>query len=305
MRDVIAHDPTPLSLNYYPPYAWQELLAFFEQRAIPGVEQVDNNRYTRCLRLMNPKSNSAVQGWIQVENDEGAQQLRVQVSAELAEHSERVLAHVRRVFDIDADAEAIRKHLGKLAHRQPALRLPGAFDGFELAMRAVLGQQITVKAARTLATRFVQKFAQRCEWKNKNIEVHYVFPSAQQIAHCNVSDIAALGIVSARAKAMIAIAEKISAGELNLSPSANPEITIAALCNIAGIGPWTAHYIAMRALSWPDAWPPRDVAILNAMGLPNTAAAQKQLDALAEQWRPWRSYAVLHAWYSLSKQDKS
>jgi AraC family transcriptional regulator of adaptative response / DNA-3-methyladenine glycosylase II len=181
------------------------------------------------------------------------------------------------------------------------VRLPGAFDGFELAVRAVLGQQVTVKAARTLATRFVaaQGEAIASDVAPPFDGLNYAFPTASKVAQLTQDDIAKHGIVSARANAIIAIAQKVVSGELDLSPNASLEAASVALQSIKGIGPWTAHYIAMRALSWPDAFPPQDVALLNALDLPNTAKGQREADAIAEAWRPWRSYAVMHLWRSL------
>jgi AraC family transcriptional regulator, regulatory protein of adaptative response / DNA-3-methyladenine glycosylase II len=165
----------------------------------------------------------------------------------------------------------------------------------------VLGQQVTVKAARTLATRFVATHGEAIAFHDAPPfdDLNFAFPKAEKVATFTQDDIAKLGIVSARANAIIAIAQKVASGELDLSADAVVEDAIAALQTIKGIGPWTAHYIAMRALSWPDAFPPQDVAILNALQLPNTKAGQRDADALAEAWRPWRSYAVMHLWRSL------
>ena len=199
-------------------------------------------------------------------------------------------------------------------------------------MRAILGQQVTVKAARTLATRFVDAFGEPVVTPFD--ELTRAFPLPSRVAQSTRDDIGRLGIVGARAEAMIAIARLVcGTGDLDanattltatsahasalvhqrardreqtrgrhaLAPNADPATTIAALVAIKGIGLWTAHYVAMRALAWPDAWPPQDVALLNAMNLPNTAKGQREADAIAEAWRPWRSYAVLHTWRKLEK----
>jgi AraC family transcriptional regulator, regulatory protein of adaptative response / DNA-3-methyladenine glycosylase II len=202
---------------------------------------------------------------------------------------------------LHADPVEISAALGTLAKNANGVRLPGAFDGFELAVRAVLGQQVTVKAARTLATRFVAVHGEAIAFDIAPPfdDLHHAFPTAAKVAALTQDDIAKLGIVSARANAIIAIAQKVANGELDLSPNASLEAASESLQSIKGIGPWTAHYIAMRALSWPDAFPPQDVALLNALDLPNTARGQREADAMAEAWRPWRSYAVMHLWRSL------
>ena len=203
------------------------------------------------------------------------------------------------MFDVAADPQEIALALGALATGARGLRLPGAFDGFELAMRAILGQQVTVKAARTLATRFVDAFGEPVV--TPFCELTRAFPLASKVAQLTRDDIGRLGIVGARAQAMIAIAQAVTAKALVLSGGTEPMQAIVALRAIKGIGPWTAQYIAMRALAWPDAWPPQDVALLNAMNLPNTAKGQREADVMAEAWRPWRSYAVLHTWRKLEK----
>jgi len=156
-----------------------------------------------------------------------------------------------------------------------------------------------VKAARTLATRFVDAFGEPVS--TPFAELTRAFPLASKVAQLTRDDIARLGIVGARAEAMIAIAQAVDSKALVLNGGAEPMQAIALLRAIKGIGPWTAHYIAMRALAWPDAWPPQDVALLNAMQLPNTAKGQREADVIAEAWRPWRSYAVLHTWRKLEK----
>jgi AraC family transcriptional regulator, regulatory protein of adaptative response / DNA-3-methyladenine glycosylase II len=295
-------------LTYRPPYDWATLLAFLEKRAIPKVESVASDEYRRILRVRR-EGHADIACWIRVRHVAKKCALEVTLSPAFAKALPQVLATVKRVFDLHADPVEIGDALtGKLAGRMSllaksskGLRLPGAFDGFELAVRAVLGQQVTVKAARTLATRFVAAHGEPIAFDDTPPfdDLNYAFPTAENVAALTQDDIAKLGIVSARANAIIAIAQKVASGELDLSPNALVEAVIASLQTIKGIGPWTAHYIAMRALSWPDAFPPQDVAILNALDLPNTKAGQRDADALAEAWRPWRSYAVMHLWRSL------
>jgi AraC family transcriptional regulator, regulatory protein of adaptative response / DNA-3-methyladenine glycosylase II len=287
-------------LTYRPPYDWAGILTFLEKRAIPKVEAVQGDEYRRILRIRR-EARADIVCWIRVRHIARRNALEVTLSPAFAPVLPQVLATVKRVFDLHADPVEISDALGPLAKANKGLRLPGAFDGFELAVRAVLGQQVTVKAARTLATRFVAAHGEAIAFDDAPPfdDLNYSFPTAEKVATLTQNDIGQLGIVSARASAIIAIAQKIASSELDLSANAAVESTIAALQSIKGIGPWTAHYMAMRALSWPDAFPPQDVAILNALALPNTKAGQRDADAKAARWQPWRSYAVLHLWSSL------
>jgi AraC family transcriptional regulator, regulatory protein of adaptative response / DNA-3-methyladenine glycosylase II len=170
--------------------------------------------------------------------------------------------------------------------------VPGAFNGFEMGLRAVLGQQVTVKAATTIACRLVEAF---CEpLVTPYPELRYLTPALAKIAKASVDELARVGIVRSRCRSMIALAQAHVSGELSLDSGVhhNPNATIDRLAELPGIGPWTAHYIAMRALRWPDAFPKEDIAILNRLG----RIGAKQAEEMAEAWRPWRSYAVMHLW---------
>lgn len=301
--DAAVTDALTFVLPYRPPYDWARLLAFLSLRAIPGVESIDGDTYRRVVRVdalaVSAVGSVPLTGWLEVSHLPRRDALQLRFAATLATAAQAILSRTKQVFDVAADPAEIASALGTLADGAPGLRLPGAFDGFELAMRAILGQQVTVKAARTLATRFVDAFGEPVS--SPFATLSRAFPLPARVAALTRDDIGRLGIVGARAEAMIAIARAVSNGELQLGGGADPAPTISALCAIKGIGPWTAHYIAMRALAWPDAWPPQDVALLNAMNLPNTAKGQREADAIAEAWRPWRSYAVLHTWRRLEK----
>jgi AraC family transcriptional regulator of adaptative response / DNA-3-methyladenine glycosylase II len=178
-----------------------------------------------------------------------------------------------------------------VAHN-PGLRVPGAFDGFELALRAILGQQITVKGATTLAGRFVEAFGEALE--TPHVGLTHVCPTPQRIAAASLEEVAALGIPQVRARSIITLAQEVASGRLHLEPGLDPERTMAQLVALPGIGPWTAHYIAMRALRWPDSFPKEDIALRKRLGGVTPASAE----ALSQRWRPWRSYATLHLWVS-------
>ncbi len=296
---LVELDALTFVLPYRPPYDWQRVLAFFEMRAVPGVETIADGIYRRVIRVEGAKGGAGITGWLELSHLPKRNALQLRFTAALAQATQSVLSRTKQVFDVAADPQEISVALGELAEGAHGLRLPGAFDGFELALRAILGQQVTVKAARTLATRFVDAFGEAIA--TPFADLTRTFPTPARVAQLTRDDIGRLGIVGARAEAMIAIAQGVTSGKLILGGSAEPSQTIEALREIKGIGPWTAHYIAMRALAWPDAWPPQDVALLNAMNLPNTAKGQRDADVIAEAWRPWRSYAVLHTWRKLEK----
>lgn len=288
-------DRLTFDLAYRPPYDWASMLAFLEGRAVKGVETVDARRYRRTARLGGAKPAS---GWIEVAPSPRKSALRVTASASLAGAIPMLLARVKSLFDLACRPDEIATALGPLAERNPGLRLPGAMDGFEIAVRAILGQQVTVKAATTIAGRFTEAFGEPVETPHAGLE--RLFPTPATIAAAAPNDIAAQGIIAARARAIHALADAMARGRLALEPDADVEATLAALQSIAGIGPWTAHYIAMRALAWPDAFPHPDIAVLKAMDESNGRRAL----AAAEAWRPFRAYAVLHLWKSLETPRK-
>ena len=291
-------DRMAFDLAYRPPYDWDAMLAFLERRAIAGVEAVEKGVYLRTVRL-GPRRHGgdAAQGsrvgWIAVAPSKRRSALRVTVSASLAGVIPQLLARVKHLFDLACHPEEIAATLGTLAAANPGLRLPGTVDGFEVAVRAILGQQVTVKAACTVAARFVQAFGEPIETPFAGLRT--LFPTPTAIAALEFADIARHGIIASRARAIVALAREVDAGRIRLEPTAPVAATVAALEELPGVGPWTAQYVAMRALAWPDAFPHPDVAVLKAMGKRTPARALE----LADAWRPWRAYAVLHLWKSL------
>jgi AraC family transcriptional regulator of adaptative response / DNA-3-methyladenine glycosylase II len=218
------------------------------------------------------------------------------VSASLAGALPSVLARVKHLFDVAAHPEEIAQALGEVASSCPGLRLPGAMDGFELAVRAILGQQVSVVAATRIASKLVAAFGEDVAAPFAGLSK--LFPAPQALASLDPATVAATGIVSVRARAIVALAGEVASGRLRLEPSADVASTLAALEALPGVGPWTAQYIAMRALAWPDAFPHPDVAVIKAM------KATKPREALtaSDAWRPWRAYAVMHLWKSLEEK---
>jgi AraC family transcriptional regulator of adaptative response / DNA-3-methyladenine glycosylase II len=284
-------DVLTFQLGYRPPLDWQRLLGFLEKRSIDGVESVANGRYMRTIRIEQDGRTHA--GWVSVAPAKRKPALEVQLSASLIGVIPAVLGRVKRLFDLTCNPDEIDAALGELAQTRPGLRLPGAFDGFEVAVRAVVGQQITVKAARTLVGRFASQFGTPIETPAAGLRT--LFPSPARMAEINHSQIAEHGIIGARAKSILALAQAIDDGALALEPGADVENTIGRLREVPGVGEWTAQYIAMRALSWPDAFPHTDYGVLKAMGEKNP----RQALARAAAWQPWRAYAVIHLWSSL------
>ncbi len=206
-----------------------------------------------------------------------------------------MLSRVKALMDLACNPTEVNQSLGALAKRQPGLRVPGAFDGFEAAVRAILGQQVTVAAARTVAGRFAAAFGDPIGTPFAALTA--VFPRADRIAEVPDDRIARLGMPGARARTVCALARAVADGALDLMPNADIEATLEKLRELPGVGEWTAQYIAMRALAWPDAFPHTDLGVMKALG--ETDA--RRVLAAGEAWRPWRAYAVMHLWQSLSK----
>jgi AraC family transcriptional regulator of adaptative response / DNA-3-methyladenine glycosylase II len=281
-------------LAYRPPLDWAHLTGFLAARSVAGVEQVEKQTYRRTLCIDDgPVQTRQHLGWIEVRCHKTKSVLSVRVAASLGKVLPQVLARVKRVFDLACQPQDIVAALGAWARPHAGLRLPGAFDGFELAVRAVLGQQITVRAATTLAGRFAGAFGATVASPYPALQ--RAFPSAHAIAECSIDDIARLGIIATRARTIRALAQGIATGQLTLAPTVNVDETLTTLKAMPGIGDWTAQYIAMRALAWPDAFPHTDYGVMKAMNETNT----KRVLARAEAWRPWRAYAVMHLWHSL------
>ncbi|MFN3296578.1 DNA-3-methyladenine glycosylase 2 family protein [Caldimonas sp.] len=289
-----------LRLAYRPPHDLAALWAFLAQRALPGVEAPAPGGWRRSLQWPHPTQDGRwLSGWLAVRFNVPRARVELQLSPALVAASSTLLPAVRRWLDLDALPEQVDARLKDLPH--PGMRLPGALDPFELAVRAVLGQQVTVAAARTLATRLVDAYGETLEspWP----EVRRCFPRPERLAEAAPEALGRLGLVRQRAVAIGALARAwptlsplLRAPTLGGAPHPVPA-AVQALQALPGVGPWTAHYIAMRALGWPDAFPPGDVAVLKALsqrlGRP---CSVREAEQLAEAWRPWRAYAVIRLW---------
>jgi AraC family transcriptional regulator of adaptative response / DNA-3-methyladenine glycosylase II len=293
--------PIAVTLGYRPPHDANALLAFLAQRAIPGIEVVEGLSVRRSVRAgaIEGAAGEAA-GWLEARFLPEASRVRLSFAPALGPASGALIAAVRRWLDLDAAPEAIDAALGELPGA-PGLRLPGSVDGFELAVRAVLGQQVTVAGARTLARRLVERFG--IDVATPWADIDRAFPTPASLATVPIERIAELGIIRSRAGAIQALAQHWPSLAPLLARGADPERLVERLRELPGIGAWTAHYVAMRALGWPDAFPPGDVAALKAMQRLFEVSSAKEADARAAAWRPWRSYALLRLWNSLSAGD--
>ncbi len=282
-----------LSLMYRPPMAWDSLVRFLSGRATAGVECVEHRTFRRTVALGQHR------GWLGVTPIAGRNAVSVELATSLMPVLPAVLSRIKNLFDLNARPDVIAAHLhddprlADVAARFPGLRLPGAFDGFELAVRAILGQRISVQAATTLAGRLAARFGTPIETPFPGL--CRASPKPETLAAALVSDLTTLGIAHSRAVSIVAIARAVVSHQVDLEPGGDPEIVMNTLRQLPGIGDWTAQYIAMRALRWPDAFPAGDLGLLRAC---DTASAQ-QLVIAAQAWRPWRGYAAIYLWERL------
>lgn len=281
-----------LQLSYRPPYDWEAIRDFLGARVIRDVEWVTAGGYARTVRL------GAHAGWIRVTPSPERNALRVEFTPGLLPALPALLGRVKNLFDLAARPDLIAAHLSKDAllrasvAKHPGLRVPGAFDGFEMAVRAILGQQISVKAATTLAGRFAAAFGEKMATPFP--ELTRLSPRASRVAEAGLAELTRLGIGRRRAETIRTLAQEFASGALKFDPGMDPEPVIAQLASLPGIGPWTAHYLVMRALRWPDAFPKEDLVVRKNLG----GVTPRRAEELSRAWRPWRSYAVMHVWKS-------
>jgi AraC family transcriptional regulator of adaptative response / DNA-3-methyladenine glycosylase II len=283
-------------LGYRPPYDWDAILAFLRARAIPGIEAVPGNRYARTIAI------GAARGLLLVEPAD-RNCLKAIVRFPHLKSLPAIIARVRRVFDLAADPVAIGAHLSQdpvLAPHvaaRPGLRVPGAWDGFELAVRAILGQQITVSAATGLAGKLVAAFGEPiADPAAREHGLTHVFPTPRQLA---AADLAVIGMPKARRTALSSLAAAVVADPQIFGPRRSLEDAVLQLRALPGIGEWTAQYIAMRELREPDAFPAADIGLMRALSdAGGVRPSPAELLTHAEHWRPWRAYAALHLWAS-------
>lgn len=291
-------------LPYRTPYDFARLLAFLAARAIAGVEHVADGRYTRVIEL------AGALGSIAVSDCPARSALRVEVRFPRLSALPAILARVRHVFDLGSDPRTIARELSRdpvlapLLAARPGLRVPGAWDGFEVAVRGILGQQITVRAATTLAARLVASLGRPLEGEGLEPALTHAFPAPQ---HFQLAQLETLGMPRARAAALFGLANAVQAAPHLFDSGQELTPAVARFTQLPGIGAWTAQYIALRALGQSDAFPVGDIGILRALARLDGGERlpPKQLLARAEAWRPWRAYAVLHLWSADAEHESA
>lgn len=270
------------ALGYRPPFCWSGVLGFLERRSIGGVEHVSDGVYSRTLALK--QGGRDLPGWISVRNAPHRYALDVTLPVALAPAVGQILARVRRLFDLSARPDLIDEHLGELAFVTPGMRVPGSLDGFEIAVRAVVGQQIAMAETREILSRIARRFGTPM---TAPLDLTHAFPCANNFARMPVAALRDAGTTQVHAEAIIAVAQAVSSGQVVLEPAAPLDETLTALRNIDGIGEWAIQYIAMRALGWPNAFPEDDPVLTS------------QPDHHADKWQPWRAYATVRIWDQL------
>ena len=296
-----------LRLAWRPPYDLDSTLGFFARRAVPGVESVQGLTLRRTLAVQHRGQRLA--GWLAARFVPDRHEVALTVATALLPALGSVMARVRQALDLDAEPALIDPVLADIGTGpgegirladvdRPGIRLVGGIDGFEIAVRVILGQQVTVAAARCLTLRLVDRFGEPIS--TPYADLTRLFPSAQALAGASAESIGTLGIVRQRVGALQALATEVAAGRIVLHRAAPLQATLDALRALPGVGDWSAQLIAMRALAWPDAWPATDIGVLNAMRhLTGGARNAKLAAAHAERWRPWRAYAVMKLWLTL------
>lgn len=283
-----------LTLTYRPPFDWQRMLAFYRSRAIPGVEYIENGVYHRTIRI------DATTGTLSVGLAEEENALLLTAALSDSGDLMPLVERVRRMFDLDANMTAVHTVLAedavleKVIRQQPGLRLPGAWDPFEVAVRAVAGQQVSVKGARTILGRIAVKAGSPADFPGQPALTRF-FPTPLELERCELGRI---GMPEKRVSTIKSLSQAVASGSMSLQVSASLETFIKQLTGISGIGDWTAQYIAMRALGEPDAFPAGDLGIIKALQQGEERPTRKQILARAENWRPWRSYAAIYLWHA-------
>ena len=298
-RPLLAADDTlTLRLGYRPPYDFKAMLAFLRGRALPGVEVVDERSYARVIAASDADA-TATPGWLRVSAWPGGEHaLKLELHGVPPVRLIEIVDRLRRMFDLDADPRAITTALSAsprlkpLLRRYPGLRLPSGWDGFEIAVRAVIGQQVSVAAARTVTARLAQRFGRALPAAFAP-GLEHLFPTPAALAD---ADLTAIGLTRARADTIRSVARALLDGRVDFRPERTLDDFVARWQALPGIGPWTAQYIALRALGHPDAFPAEDLVLQRAAGGDGNRLSAKALRAQAEAWRPWRAYAVIALW---------
>ncbi len=286
LKEVQSENQYLFRLHYRPPYHWEGILAFLAARVTPGLEVVERGSYRRTI------SWNGRNGHFEVSPDPKRDALVVKIEFCDPHSLIFIIERIRAMFDLNADWEAIVRSLrtdpllAGPVKADPGLRVPGCWNGFELAVRAILGQQVTVKGANALAGRMISGFGKPFPAANG---LTHLFPSPRVLADAKI---ASVGLPKARAETIRALARAVCDGRISFEGVVDSDAFLNQLCEIPGIGKWTAQYVAMRALAEPDAFPIGDLGLLRATAL----ISSRELERRAESWRPWRAYAAMYLW---------
>lgn len=286
-----------IHLRYIAPWSWSQFHQHFALRLLPGVEALEPERYSRTVRIGDDV------GWISIRPLSAQPALELSISDSMAKHAAALAVRVRKMFDLDSDPAAITRHfagdpqLEPLVAANPGLRLPSAFDPFEQAVRAIVGQQVTVKAAVTITRRLVERLGDEwpCLIADRNEALTTLFPSPQTLANAALENV---GMPGKRVAALQQLSAAVANGALELRVDDGVNALVSRLCLLPGIGPWTAEYIALRGFGEKDAFPAADLGLLKSPVWGSAGITAKELLARSQAWRPLRAYAAVHIWES-------
>lgn len=299
MNDMTA-PPFAIRLPYRAPWDWQQFHDHFALRSLAGVECLSPRRYARSVRMGGDT------GWFSVQPLEERAELELEIHL-APQHAPALAERVRKMFDLDSDPHLIAEHLGSdptlgpLIRQAPGLRLPTAFDPFEQAVRAIVGQQVTVKAAVTIVGRLVQRLGEALPGAGEQ-QPGRLFPTPEALAG---ADLAGIGMPGKRVETLQRFAAACASGALALHIDDGAQELVRRLCALPGIGPWTAEYVALRAFGDPDAFPSADLGLLKSPVWGSEGIAARDLQRRAEAWRPWRAYAAVYLWHAYSQGGRT
>lgn len=291
--------PVKLEISYRPPFDWQEMLCFLRPRVIPGVEYVGTDQYGRSFQL-----DKNCRGWLEVKDNPGRNSLKLTLSVNRLEKLMTIVQRVRDMFDLDHDPMAVEKtlsedeHLRDVVAKYPGMRVPGAWDPFEFAIRAILGQKISVKGASTLAGRIAGQYGQKFS-SEPHEGITCFFPQPWELQGADLSKI---GVTKKREETLTGFVNAVLNRYVSLEHGQDLKSFTESFTSLSGIGHWTAHYLAMRALRIPDAFPHSDLGIRKALASEGKLPTSGDILKVAERWRPWRAYGALYLWKKLQEE---
>lgn len=300
-NNVSLQSPLQLQLYYRPPFNWEEILTFMRPRIIPGVEYVWVDKYVRSFRL-----DENCHGWFEVRNNPEKNSLMLDISVNRPGKLMNIVQRVRDMFDLDMDPLPVEQvlsedeYLGKIVSEYPGMRIPGTWDPFEFSIRAILGQQVSVKGASTLAGRIADQYGKEfCGEMPGGISRFFPEPGELKDA-----DFSKIGLTEKRRETLAGFVKAVLDDQVSLDRGQDLDNFIRSFIRLKGIGNWTAHYVAMRALRMPDAFPHTDLGIKKALSRNGEIPGPSEILKIAERWRPWWAYGALYLWKKLQEEKR-